>query len=355
MRRVILAIVIGALVGLAGCGLVSSINSRGASATCPTVAVYVSTFFSTGQQAIDEFCGGSDVATRRISLPSKRAAGWLDHDDQGRIYALTAYGKGEGAPEGGVLGIFDGKWRNVSLPNGLFGGIAVDRAKGIVYVFHSIWKAKHASITAIDARGTIVRTFTIEPSFPYGLVRLDSNDHLVIVPGFTGDLFVYDSGTGKLLHRATAFGCAVTSGSDHKFYGLSCLGELVVYDPQSYKIVARRKYGHGQSFFGKETKSQPSIAVDTAGTVYLANQGDNTLSMYRSGQSTPFRVYSGVPIVDLQLDKAGNLYALVTTQEVSRPQQINVYQHGTGVLLHTYQFAANEYPNSMSVVSAPAR
>lgn len=354
--RASFAILMVPLAGLAGCGPASSNDHYQpvAAATCRSTAVYVSTF-GNGQQSIDEFCGDRQSPTRRISLPSEHTAGALDHDDQGRLYVLTAYRETEAGPETGTLSIFDGQWHNVDLTKGVFGGIAVDRANVIVYVYHSVWKAEHASITAIDARGKILRTFPTEPRRPYGLLRLDYNDRLVIVPDFTGKLFVYDSRNGTLLHRAPAFGCAVTSGRDGTFYGLSCLGELAAYNPRSYKVVAARIYGQGKSFFGRETQSHPSIAVDKAGTLYLANQGDNTLSMYRSGQRAPFRVYAGLPVVDLQLDTSGNLYALVTTQELSRPQQINVYQHGTGVLLRTYTFARNEYPNTMTVVSSPAK
>lgn len=359
MRRlsIVALVLLPAVAALAGCGMISSIDNHhraAAAASCPSTAVYVSTF-GNGRQSIDEFCGRADSPTRRIPLPSRHTAGMLDHDDHGRLYLLTVYGGAEAGPESGMLSIFDGQWHNVDLPKGILGHMAVEREKGIVYVYHAVWNARHASITAIDAHGTILRTFSVEPQFPHGLLTIDSENHVVIVPDYTGNLFVYDPKSGKLRHRAPAFGCTVASGNNGKFYGLSCLGELAVYDPRSYKIIDRRKYGRGESFFGRETRDQPSIAIDSAGTLYLANQGTDTLSMYRAGKSTPFRVYAGLPIIDLQIDRFGDVYALVSTQETSGPEQINVYQHGTGVLIATYRFAANEYPGSMTVSSSPRR
>lgn len=98
--------------------------------------------------------------------------------------------------------------------------------------------------------------FPLSRAFRMGRWRSIQTITSLIVLGFTGKLFVYDSRNGRLLHRAPAFGCVVTSGHDRTFYGLSCLGELAAYDPRSYKVVAERIYGQGKSFL--ERKPNPS-------------------------------------------------------------------------------------------------
>ena len=142
-----------------------------------------------------------------------------------------------------------------------------------------------------------------------GRMLVDANAY-AWTPARPGYAAIFDPQKQKVVDSLYAPACAMAAGADGLVYALNCLGELRIFDPRHYRLIRDLKLDVGGPYVG-DVNYRGRMAIDATGTVFVSNGKLQTLLRYNRGETKPSATALDVPrIVDLELDSAGNVYAL---------------------------------------------
>jgi hypothetical protein len=300
---------------------------------------------------IDAFCGLTLRFEKKIEVPTDGLQLALGHDTEGRIYDLQ---KNLSDDTIATLSMYDGRWTSGPTINDGPYHMVVNATNSKAYVLREdnredpSWQPQ---VTAVDGPSqSIENSFQAGPIDHPWLLALDPRANIVVEPMSSRYFAVFAPTDGRLLYKMPSVACAIAAGLDQKLYAVDCTGNLVVYDPSSYREISRRVLV--AALLAKDTYRLPEMAVDAAGTVYLADAFSNELMMFRPGESTPFCTIGSMVVRQIELDNVGNAYILAKSNDGPGQSKIYVFSHTTGKQLAVYTFKSGVSAMAMTVTPA---
>jgi hypothetical protein len=300
---------------------------------------------------LDLFCGSAIRFKKQIEVPKDWLQVALDHDAAGRIYDLQ---RSPSDDTTAVLSMYDGRWISGPMIDDAPNEMVVNAKSAKAYILREGDMHDSSSqprVTTIDGP-----SLSIEKSFQAGslahpwLLALDPSANIVVEPMSARYFAVLAPTDGRLLYKVPSVACAIADGFDLRFYAVDCLGNLVVYDPSSYREISHRALVG--ALLSKNDYRLPQMAVDANGTLYLADAFSNELMMFRPGETTPFRTIAQMVVRRIELDAAGNVYVLSKAFDGPTQSKLYVYSHSTGKQLAVYTFKSGVSATAMTVTTA---
>lgn len=157
-------------------------------------------------------------------------------------------------------------------------------------------------------------------------------------PGYSA---ILDPQKQRVVDSVYAPACAMAAGADGLVYAANCVGELRAFNPKNYRLVSDLKLDVGSPYLG-DANYHGRLAIDPTGTVFVSNQALGTLLRYNHGETKPSATATNVPhIVDLELDSAGNVYAL-EGDDAAIKTSMRVFSGRTLEQIREYDFDSKE-------------
>jgi sugar lactone lactonase YvrE len=157
-------------------------------------------------------------------------------------------------------------------------------------------------------------------------MQVDSSGNLYVLATGSGGVpgvAVYAPGAGKLLRKMPGVGCGAAIALDHSdnVYALDRCGFVYVFKAGGTSLLRKITAG---------LERPAAIAIDRDGTLYAANQQNNTITVYPAGTTTPSRTITAGVVAPraLALDRSSNLY-------VVNEGNVTVYASGSSSVLRT--------------------
>ena len=334
--------------------------ARSAATGTPTVScapgerrLYV-TVYGAGVSGVQLYCADRMTPAGLIPFAKERMPQQILHDRAGNLFVMA----GNPVRDESELSILDPTGAVLADRAEPYGLMFVDKNRSLAYLIsrrrlanqtetmggHPVYFAqfelllRSAGITR-DSKDVaipgVARTNAVTID-PLGRILMNSYGERA------GDAAIIDPQKQKVVGTVYAPACTVAGGADGLVYALNCLGELRIFDPKDYHLKSDLKLDIGGPYLG-DANYQGRMAIDATGTVFVSNGKLQTLLRYKRGETKPSATALDVPrIVDLELDSAGNVYALEGGDSAVK-SSIRVFSGDTLQQIREYDFVPPGY------------
>jgi len=307
--------------------------------------------FGRAAHGIQLYCADRMIPVGLIPFGEHQAPEQIDHDRLGNLFVMWENLK---RSDQSGLSILDSSGKLLAERAEPYGMMLVERKRSVAYLLYTRRRADTTETLAGHAvRFAQFETFyrsvggneKAELALPDVSLRdaaIDALGRIVINRyrgnrGRSGFSAILDPKKG-IIDSVYAPACAMAAGGDGLLYAVNCIGELRVFDPVNYRLLGDRKLNVGGPYLGN-ANYPGHIAIDGKGTAFVANGSLDTLLRFERGAMKPSAIARNVPhVADLQLDAAGNVYALEGGPSAVK-SSIRVFHGHTLEQVRTYDFA----------------